>query len=130
MDHSEMLIEVETLPHAKTGMWDRHLCTRAGGAMSLVSGGKRQIRVFHDAAKHGSFVITVDGDAEMLLERVSGSSLKVEITRPGAGVSRRFIDLELDKSVLLEDPSGRPMVLRRRQKPSCLLDELIERVNA
>ena len=130
-DRFETDIEVVTDPHKVTGMWDRQLSTVGGGAMTCVGGDKRQIRVFHDYVTHGAFVVQVDKDIEIRIERRSKSEMIVRFERLGDVIGgERRLTLELDVPQTIQDPRGRTMTFRRFRHPEHLLRDLFDRVHA
>lgn len=106
-------IEVVSLPYKRTGVGEREVSTFGGGSMTCVEGKAHHIRIFGRARAHGSFVILVDGQNELLLQRVSSTSLRVQVTKDGVVSTDRIIRLGFDRPVQIGDASGRPMTLRR-----------------
>lgn len=129
-DRQETDIEVVTLPEHATGIYERQISTVDGGAMTSLGGAAKSIRVYHDNDTHGSYVIQVDGENEMRIERRSKSAMHVSFMRKdGAVYFERLIVLEVGASVRIEDTGGRPMTFRRFRHPECLLREMFDRLN-
>lgn len=131
-DRFDTDIEVVTASRKTTGIWDRHLTTIGGGAMTCVESDKRLIRVFHDHETHGSYFIQVDGDIETRIERSGKDEMRILFTRrSGAFIcGDHLLRLELDAPQTIQDPRGRSMTFRRFRHPECLLSDLLDRVHA
>lgn len=123
-------IEVITAPGKSTGIWERVLSTVGGGAMTCVMSDKIQIRVFHDSATHGSYVILVDGDIDIRIERCSKEEMLVRFTRSdGTIITACHLNLKPSVSQTIQSPHGRFMTFRRFWHHERLLDDLLARVN-
>lgn len=130
-DRFETDIELETVPDKLTGIYSRRESTVGGGAMTCVASDKRQLRVFHDHVHHGSLVIQVDGDIEVLVQRTGPADVLVrfEVNGDVIGGERR-IRLEIGETKTVVSPRGRTMTFRRYRHPARLLDDLFKRVHA
>lgn len=124
-------IEVVTAPDKTTGIHSRRESTVGGGAMTCVASDKRQIRVFHDHTHHGSHVLQVDGDIEILVQRTGPADVLVrfEVNGDTIGGDRR-LHLEVGETKTITSPKGRTMTFRRFRHPECLLDDLFKWVHA
>ena len=127
-DHYVTDIEVVT---ASAGTWERESDT-LGGALSSVGGKTKKIRVFHGGTrKDGTYVVLVDGDVEIRIERKSRSTMRVTFSKDGQDAYVEcLLSLSIGVPVTIEDPNGCPMTFRRFRHATFDLEDLSERANA